>query len=86
LKQRLQPVDAEHPDTVALLAGPLVLMRILHGENSPALDRKTLLSARAVPHAEQTWRIDAQDAPIELRAFPDIGEQGYSSYQNVRPA
>ena len=38
---RLQPVDAEHTNTVALSAGPLVLMRILDEQNAdpPPLSR-----------------------------------------------
>jgi DUF1680 family protein len=86
LSQRLQAVDAEHPDTVALLAGPLVLMRLQEGNDLAALDRKALLSARALPHAEQHWRIDTGGAQTNLRAFPGIDRETYATYQTVRPA
>ena len=37
LMRRLESIDAVHPDTVALLAGPLVLMRILDADDAASL-------------------------------------------------
>jgi uncharacterized protein len=84
LRQRLQAVDAEHPNIVALSAGPLVLMRILDDEpgTSAALPRHALLAAERVPGHERSWMVD-HDSRIELRAFPDINAQRYSAYQDV---
>ncbi len=45
--RRLESVDAAHPDTVALLAGPLVLMRILDADAAAAPIRRDSLLARA---------------------------------------
>ena len=84
LRQRLQAVDAEHPNIVALSSGPLVLMRILDGESgtAAALPRGALLAAERVPGHERSWTV-SHDSKIELRAFPDINAQRYSAYQDV---
>jgi DUF1680 family protein len=85
LRQRLQAVDAEHPDTVALSAGPLVLMRILDEGSaySPALSRAALLAAERTHDHEHQWTVSNDSRKLELRAFPDIGAQRYSAYQDV---
>jgi hypothetical protein len=77
---RLQPVDAEHPDTVALLAGPLVLMRIDGDAAATSLSREALLSAR---QGKREWRIGEGSQAIVLRAFADIGDETYSTYHDV---
>jgi uncharacterized protein len=84
LRQRLQAIDAEHPQLVALSAGPLVLMRILN-EASPdvaALPRQTLLSA-AREQGARRWIIAHDARNLELRAFADIEAQTYSAYHNI---
>ena len=85
LRRRLQPVDAEHPNLVALLSGPLALMRIL-GEgpsSATALPRNALLAAEQVPGDERRWTVNHDSGKFELRAFLDINAQRYSAYQHV---
>jgi DUF1680 family protein len=85
LRQRLQAVDAEHPNIVALSSGPLVLMRILDDEpgTAAALPRGVLQAAERVPGRERRWTVSHTSRKIELRAFPDINAQRYSAYQDV---
>ena len=85
LRQRLQAVDAEHPNIVALSSGPLVLMRILDDEpgTAAALPRGALQAAERVPGRERRWTVSHTSRKIELRAFPDINAQRYSAYQDV---
>lgn len=83
LRMRLQPVDAEHPDTVALLAGPLVLMR-LHDSASPSpLSRRELLSAQPIRDIASSWHAGTGEAAVRLRPFSHIGGEGYSTYLQV---
>jgi DUF1680 family protein len=87
LRRRLQAVDAQHPDTVALAAGPLVLMRIL-GDGTATLPgtvlpRSALLAAERAPGPERRWTVGHGSQIMELRAFADIGAQHYSAYQDV---
>ncbi len=86
LPLRLQSVDVQHPDTVALLAGPLVLMRLLDDGATPSMTRTSLLSARRNSDAAREWRITKDTKTMSLRAFADIEEQPYSAYQTVQPA
>ena len=83
---RLESVDAQHPDTVALVRGPLVLMQVLD-EASPAapLAREALLCARRPGDSGLEWQVSEGQRKARLRAFPDITNEPYSVYQDVRP-
>jgi uncharacterized protein len=83
LPLRLQSIDAEHPDTVALLAGPLVLMRMLDDSAPTDLSRATLLSARRSDDKAHRWQAANGAQTLNLRPFTEIQEQSYSAYQNV---
>jgi uncharacterized protein len=82
LRQHLKAIDAEHPQVVAISAGPLVLMRILDDASpaTAAIPRQALLSAE---RGARQWTISQEARKIELRAFADIGAQTYSAYQNI---
>lgn len=86
LSLRLQSVDAEHPDTVALLAGPLALMRILDTAPAVALNRAALLSAKPASGDTHQWQRTQAGQSIALRPFGDIQDQAYSLYQEVGSA
>ena len=86
LRRRLESVDAAHPQRVALLAGPLVLMRLIDADGpAKPLSREHLLGAErgADPHE---WRTPGDDGSIRLKAFADIGEERYQLYQNILPS
>jgi DUF1680 family protein len=84
LPLRLQAVDAEHPNTVALLAGPLVLMRVLDRDAPAPVSRDALLSARQ--SGDREWRLAGDREHGVLRAFPDIGDETYTTYQDIAQA
>jgi uncharacterized protein len=88
LPLRLQSVDREHPDTVALLAGPLVLMRTIEKDPAPALPltASELLAAQRNGSMAHQWRLDTPGQAVELRPFMDIAGERYSAYQDVRRA
>lgn len=80
---RLEPVDAQHPDTVALSTGPLVLMAM----KTPALDpaarpwkRSDLLAAQPVGQSHQ-WT--AANGALTLKPFAGIHDECYTTYLNV---
>jgi uncharacterized protein len=85
LRQRLQAVDAEHPNIVALSSGPLVLMRILDDNSSStlAIPRNALLAAEPAAGSARTWSAGDASRKFELRAFADIASERYSAYQDV---
>ncbi|MGB7147594.1 MAG: beta-L-arabinofuranosidase domain-containing protein [Terriglobales bacterium] len=79
MKTRLEPVDPRHPDTVALLFGPLVLFAM--ADNPPVLTRADLLAARRVD--QRSWQVGTADSAIKMLPFTDIGEEGYSTYLRI---
>ena len=83
LKMRLEPIDARHANTVALLRGPLVLMAVKPQQDAPlpAITRSQLLSARRVSGRE--WQADSAGDPVSLRPFTWLGSRPYSTYLNV---
>jgi DUF1680 family protein len=80
LRTRLEPIDAHHPNTVALLRGPLALMALKPDIDAPVpiLSRSALLGARRVGARE--WRADAAQGPIALRPFTSLGDRPYTAY------
>ncbi len=75
-KLRLEPIDAAHPHVVALMYGPLVLFA--KTEQQSALTRKQVLEANRSGSAE--WTIDAEQAPLRLVPFTDVGDSTYTTY------
>jgi len=88
IRLRVQSVDAAHPDTVALLAGPLVLMRLIDQPvaRAEAVTRAALLAARRPTQAAREWNVGEGDTAMRLRPFTDIGGERYRVYQDVVPA
>jgi len=80
LIMRLEPIDARHNDTVALLRGPLVLMAVKPDQTSPLpkVTRAQLLAATRVSGRE--WRVAATNGPIALRPFTWLGSRPYTTY------
>jgi uncharacterized protein len=79
LRTRLEPIGLRHPQTVALLAGPLVLFAIT--------DRKPTVSARqllaAAKDGQKSWRVETAGAPIRMLPFTEIADEAYSTYLTV---
>ncbi len=86
LPLRLLSVDAQHPHTLALLAGPLVLMRMLDADahqGEMTLTSTDLLSARRPFSSAHDWQVNTSHGTSIFRAFMDIHDQGYRVYQDV---
>jgi hypothetical protein len=97
LLQNLESVDAAHPDTVALLAGPLVLMRIIDADVAAAravaanaavssVTRASLLAAQRDPDGQHVWQAMTAVGTLRLKPFLDIESESYSAYQQVLPS
>jgi hypothetical protein len=85
LPLRLQSVDDQHIDTVALTVGPLALMRLVDDSSAdpPPLTRGALLAARRPDPRIHEWQVDLPGQAVRLRPFVDIGRERYSLYQNT---
>jgi DUF1680 family protein len=79
LTKRLEAVDARHPNTVALLCGPLVLFAITDATST--VTRQQLLSAKKI--GEQQWQVETAAASLKLLPFTAISDEPYSTYLAV---
>lgn len=79
MTMRLEPVDPQHPQTVALLFGPLVLFAVT--DTQPLLTSADLLAAKRTD--KRSWRVSTVGGPIRMLPFTDIGEEQYSTYVRV---
>ncbi|MGI8960958.1 MAG: beta-L-arabinofuranosidase domain-containing protein [Bryobacteraceae bacterium] len=80
LPMRLEPIDPKHPDTVALVRGPLVLFPVT--ENAPILTRQQLVAASRLPGQEE-WQTETASGRLRLLPFVAIQNEGYSTYVTV---
>lgn len=76
---RLESLDAAHPDVVALVTGPLVLMPVGGSKAKP--DRKAWLAAQR--RTDQEWVVHVADGEIVLRPFMAIQDEPYRVYSQV---
>jgi DUF1680 family protein len=80
---RLEPVDAEHPNLVALVRGPLVLFAIADAQ--PSFDRNALLLAKAAGSDAEDWIASSADgSSVRMRPFMKIQNEKYSTYVKLR--
>jgi hypothetical protein len=76
---RLEPVDANHPNLVALVQGPLVLFAV--ADSQPTFDKNGLLQAKAVSNSAGDWVARAADgSSVTMRPFMSIDKESYSTY------
>jgi uncharacterized protein len=83
LKMRLEAIDAQHPNIVGLLRGPLVLMAVKPEQESPvpAVTRKQLLGARRM--SERQWQVKTANGLVTMLPFTSIGDRSYTAYVKV---
>jgi DUF1680 family protein len=76
---RLETIDANHPNLVALMQGPLVLFAI--ADSQPSFDRNALLEAKPANNAWGDWFADSADGSrVTMRPFMNIDKESYSTY------
>ena len=76
LKTHLEPIDAQHTDTVALLSGPLVLFAI--GDSQPAVTRAQLMAMKKA--GTQDWRVETGNGALKLLPWTTVQDQAYATY------
>jgi len=75
----LEPVDANHPNLVALVQGPLVLFAV--ADSQPTFERSGLLQAKALNNANGDWVASSADgSTVTMRPFMKIDKESYSTY------
>lgn len=77
----LQAVDADHPDLVALVYGPLVLFAVT--TETPRFTRQQLLSAERTSAEGHEWRVKVAGRSVRFVPFWVIKYERYSTYLQV---
>jgi uncharacterized protein len=83
LRMRIEAIDSRHPDIVALMRGPLVLMAVKPQEDGPipSVTRGQLLSAHRV--SERQWQSNSVNGPVTLLPFISLGDRSYTMYMKL---
>lgn len=80
LPVRLQAIDAQHPDHVAVVRGPLVLFALT--EQKPLVTREQLVNLRRI-QGEAAWRVETGAGALRLVPFTEIEDETYLTYFQV---
>jgi hypothetical protein len=75
---RLVPLDAQHPNLVALLNGPVALFAIEPGTKTP--NQKQLLLAQRISAASNEWQVSTDQGKIQMKTYPAITSEHYRLY------
>ena len=80
---RLEAVDVNHPNLVALLHGPLVLFALADSETS--FEESGLLRAKAMNNSGGDWLANSTaGTPVTMRPFMNIDKENYSTYVRLK--
>jgi hypothetical protein len=76
---RLEPVDAQHPNLVALMRGPLVLFALADAQ--PTFEKAELLRAREAHDFDgDSLATSTNTTTVVMRPFMNIQDENYSTY------
>ena len=78
---RLEAVDPQHPNTVALLRGPVTLFAI--GDAPIHATRAQMLAVSQVSRSSDTWKLQGNGGEYELKTFASIGREKYRLYHEL---
>jgi DUF1680 family protein len=76
---RLEAIDPQHPDIVALMCGPLVLFPLTNA--APSVMRAQLLAAK--PAGPKRWQVQTASGSLILIPFTEITDHAYTTYLRV---
>jgi len=78
---RLEAVDEQHPNQVALLRGCVAMFAV--GDPVMKVTRQDLLAATVVSQGSDDWTAKTSAGALTLRPFMTIGDEPYRLYQKV---
>ena len=78
---RLEAVEQENPNIVALMRGPRALFAM--GENPGKATRSQLLAARASGQSADEWIVRGDSSTLVMRPWTSIKDEPYRLYQRV---
>lgn len=78
---RLVPIDAGHPNVVALVRGPIALFAI--EPQAAKMTKAQLLAAQRVSAASGDWEVATDAGKVVMRPYPAIKDERYRLYQQT---
>jgi uncharacterized protein len=78
---RLEAVDPQNPNTVALVRGPVALFAV--GDLPASLTRSQLRAASAASQSSQDWAVGGNSRSLTLRPFSALRDETYRLYHKV---
>jgi DUF1680 family protein len=78
---RLEAVDEQNPNTVALVRGPIALFAV--GNLSAKITRSQLLAATVASQSSEDWLVKTETDKVTLRPFAAINDEVYRLYHRV---
>jgi uncharacterized protein len=78
---RLEAIDEQSKDNVALVRGPLALFAV--GNVPQRITRKQLLEATAVASSSDDWKVETDGGTMTLRPFAAIMSEQYRLYNRL---
>ena len=78
---RLEAVDAQHPNLMAAVHGPLALFAI--GQIPATIRAEELASLKRVSPGSTDWHADTSSGVVKLRPFTSIADEHYRLYLEV---
>ena len=78
---RLQAIDAQNPQIVALVRGPLALFAV--GTVPPTLSRGQLLAASTLAATSEDWIVQGDAGKVTFRPFLAVKDETYRLYLQV---
>lgn len=78
---QLEAIGPQHPNTVALLKGPLALFAI--GDLSAKASKAQLLAVRQSARGSSDWIVETGAERMTMKTFPAIKDEKYRLYHEV---
>ncbi len=78
---RLEAVDTQNPNIVALVRGPVALFAI--GQTAAKFSRSQLLAAKQTSATSSSWQVDTDSASCPFQPFAEIADEKYRLYHDV---
>ncbi len=78
---RLEAVDAQHPDLMAVVHGPLALFTV--GAIPAKVQKHELIAAEQIREGSTDWRVKTAAGSLTLRPFAAIEDEHYRLYFKV---
>lgn len=84
MPMRLVPIDAGHPDTVALVRGPVALFAIAGDAGDvPRMSRAQMLAAERASASSADWVVRTDAGRVVMRPYAAITTERYRLYQQI---